>query len=545
MSSLREASSEQVREVAAAARASDVPRAIALARSHLDAGFTHPMFLNLRAYWHEREGRLAEALADLEAARQAAPTDPIILNAYGLCAARLGRSNEAAAAFEAAIAADPTFAQAHFNAAWAAEALGELDRAKAFYKRTLELAPGAVEALGSLAWLCARTGDWDEARSTAERALALAPERPIPRLALATADLNTGDASTAAGGVREVLALATLSRLDRGIALGLLGDCMDRQGNVDEAFSAYGQSNAQFQQEYGSQIAVRSRETMTSMATWLGAYFAAARASDWQQRTDAGRNSAQSLGHVFLVGFPRSGTTLLEQVLASHPLVASMDEKEALVDSVRDFMRTPATLDRLRDANTAELDGARAHYWDRVRAMGFAPQAKIFVDKLALNTIKLPLIARLFPEAKILVALRDPRDVVWGCFRQRFQMNAAMLEFTSLEGAARLYDGCMKLLDTYKRVLPVTTHTIRNEDLVRDFEGQMRQVCAFLGLPWDEAMRFFAERRTTRAISTPSSVQVARGLYASGGQWKRYERHLQPILPIVQPWVERFGYAGA
>ncbi len=98
----------------------------------------------------------------------------------------------------------------------------------------------------------------------------------------------------------------------------------------------------------------------------------------------------------------------------------------------------------------------------------------------------------------------------------------------------------MTLLETYRRVLPLAAHTIRNEDLVRDFEGQARQICDFIGAPWDEAMRSFAERRHARAISTPSGVQVARGLYASGGQWKRYERHLQPILPIVQPWVERF-----
>ncbi len=544
MSQEREASSEQVREVAEAVRASDIPRAVALARRHLDAGAIHPMFLNLRAYWHEREGRVADAFVDLEAARQAAPDDPIILNAYGLCAARLGRSDEASAAFQAAATADPAFAQAHFNAAWAAEALGELDQAKSYYKRSVELSPGSAEALGSLAWLCARTSAWDEARSAAERALAIAPARPIPWLALATVDLNTGDAAAAERHVRDVLALAGISRIDRGIAFGLLGDCLDAQGNAEEAFLAYEQSNALFREEYGGQIATRAKETVGAMVAWLNTYFAGAKAADWRPALPA-RGNPQVRGHVFLVGFPRSGTTLLEQILGSHPLVTSMDEKEALADSVRTYMRDPLALDRLRDAGEGALDAARAQYWNRVRALGFAPEGKIFLDKLALNAIKLPLIARLFPEAKILVALRDPRDVVWGCFRQRFQMNAAMLEFTSLEGSARLYDGCMTLLETYRRVLPLAAHTIRNEDLVRDFEGQARQICDFVGAPWDEAMRSFAERRHARAISTPSGVQVARGLYASGGQWKRYERHLQPILPIVQPWVERFGYAGA
>lgn len=544
MSIRRDASSEQVREVAEAVRASDVPKATELARRHLDAGFTHPMFLNLRAYWHEGQGRLREAFADLEDARRAAPGDPVILNAYGLCAARLSRMGEAFAAFEAAARADPAFAQAHFNGAWAAEALGELDRAKAGYRRTIELRADAAEAFASLAWLCARTADWAEARSAAERALALTPGRPIPRLALATADLNTGDAASAERRVREALALPGISRLDLGIALGLLGDCLDKREDADAAFQAYEQSNAVFRDEYGAQIAARSSETVSSMVAWLDKYFAAAKAAAWRSASPAGAHGEGAAGHVFLVGFPRSGTTLLEQILASHPLIVSMDEKEALADSVQALMRSPASLDALRDASEAELDEQRARYWARVRGLGLEPRGKIFVDKLALNTIKLPLIARLFPQAKVLLALRDPRDVVWGCFRQRFQMNAAMLEFTSLEGTARLYDGCMKLLSTYRAVLPLSVHTIRNEDLVADFDAQAMQICDFIGAPWDSALRSFAERGRTRAISTPSSVQVARGLYASGGQWKRYERQLQPILPIVQPWVERFGYAG-
>lgn len=542
MTGSRQASSDQVREVAEAVRASDIPRALELARRHLDAGFTHPMFLNLRSYWHEREGRLADAFADLEAARRLAPGDPVILNAYGLCASRLGKPEEAFAAFEAAASADPNFAPAHFNAGWASEGLGELNRAKSFYLRTIEIAPNAAEALGSLAWLSARTGQWDEARAAANRALAIAPGRPIPRLALATADLNTDHVVQAEQHVREVLATKDVSRTDRGIALGLLGDCLDRSGRFDEAFQAYEQSNSLFREEYEGQTA-SSSESVVAMIGWLDRYFS--RGAVWQRRSVSSPGTGSVARHVFLVGFPRSGTTLLEQVLAAHPNVVTSDEKEFLSDAVRDYMRSPATLDALRDASEGALEATRERYWARVRAHELAPAGKTFIDKLPLNTLKLPLISRLFPDAKILVALRDPRDVVWGCFRQRFQMNASMLEFTSLERTARFYDACMTLLATYRGALPLDVHTIRHEDLLSDFEGEVRKVCAFVGLPWHEAMRSFTERRTTRAISTPSSVQVARGLYASGGQWKRYERHLQPILPTVQPWVERFGYAGA
>jgi tetratricopeptide (TPR) repeat protein len=487
---------------------------------------------------------LAEAFADIKEARRGAPEDPTILNAYGLCAARLGRLEEAFAAFEAAAAADPGFAQVHFNLAWAAEMLGELDRAHIGYRRAVELSPNAAEAWANLAWLCARTAAWNEARSTAERAIALLPEAPLPRFALAMAELNTGDTLAAERSVRQALALPNIGRNDQGIGLGLLGDCLDRQNAVDAAFEAYQQSNAVFRDEYAAQIASRTTESVFSMVSWLAEYFARESPDSWTPRATSQSPGMGEVAHVFLVGFPRSGTTLLEQVLASHPAIASMDEKEALAAPVQTFMRTPASLHRLRDAADSDIAQARSQYWKRVRDLKFEPAGKIFVDKLALNTIKLPLIARLFPHAKILVALRDPRDVVWGCFRQRFQMNAAMLEFTSLEGTAQLYDRCMTLLQTYRRVLPLDVLEVRNENLVARFDEEAKRICAFIGAPWDEAMRSFSERRHTRAISTPSSVQVARGLYASGGQWKPYERHLQPILPIVQPWVERFGYGG-
>lgn len=540
----REASAEQLREVAEAIRASDIPRAVALARGHLDGGFVHPMFLNLRSYWHEREGRLLDAFADLEAARQLAPADPVILNAYGLCATRLGRREEALAAFEAAVAADASFAPAHFNAGWASEGLGELDRAKAHYLKAIAISPSAAEALSSLAWLSARTGQWEEARRAATQALAIAPDRPIPHLAIATADLNTGNPSDAEQRVRKVLAHDSLSRIDRGIALGLLGDCLDRSAAYDEAFRAYTHSNDLFRDEYEGQVTGTSSESVVSMIGWLDQYFSRT-ARRWPSVGAASLHAGDPVGHVFLVGFPRSGTTLLEQVLASHPDVVTSNETELLSEPVREYMRSPATLDRLRDAGASELHTARQKYWERVRAHTLDPAGKVFVDKLPLNTIKLPIIARLFPGAKILVALRDPRDVVWGCFRQRFQMNASMLEFTSLQRTARFYDACMTLLATYRTALPLAFHTIRHEDLLRDFDGEVRQVCGFIGVPWDETMRSFAEKRHERSVSTPSGVQVARGLYASGGQWKRYEAHLQPILPLVQPWVERFGYAGA
>jgi hypothetical protein len=168
---------------------------------------------------------------------------------------------------------------------------------------------------------------------------------------------------------------------------------------------------------------------------------------------------------------------------------------------------------------------------------------KTFIDKLPLNTLKLALIARLFPKAKILFARRDPRDVVWSCFRRNFRMNAGMAELTSPERAARFYDSVMRLAEAARAKLPLSEHVLRYEALVEDFDGRSKAVVDFLGLDWREEMRDFAEQSAKRPLRSPSASQVRKGLYQEGvGQWRRYAQQLQPILPILQPWVEAFGY---
>jgi hypothetical protein len=147
----------------------------------------------------------------------------------------------------------------------------------------------------------------------------------------------------------------------------------------------------------------------------------------------------------------------------------------------------------------------------------------------------------MFPTAKVVFALRDPRDVVLSCFRRNFNMNANMYEFTTLMGAARLYDAVMSASETYFDRLPVAAHRIRHESLVADFEAETRKLCDFLGVDWTPTLEDFAQ--TDRAIATPSSVQIGKGLTAEGvGHWRKYAFALDPVMEILAPWVERFGY---
>ena len=167
---------------------------------------------------------------------------------------------------------------------------------------------------------------------------------------------------------------------------------------------------------------------------------------------------------------------------------------------------------------------------------------KLFIDKHPLNTLNLPLIARLFPRAKILFMCRDPRDVVLSCYRRRFNMNPAMYQMLTLDGAAQFYDAVMDSSELARPLLGLNWHEVRYEHLMADFAGQMRAICQFLGIEWLDDMQTFASRVQSRERATPSTAQLARGLDRSGiGHWQHYRAVLEPVQPVLARWVERYG----
>ena len=166
------------------------------------------------------------------------------------------------------------------------------------------------------------------------------------------------------------------------------------------------------------------------------------------------------------------------------------------------------------------------------------------VDKLPLNLVHLGLVRRLFPDAKILLALRDPRDVVLSCFMQTFELNTAMVHFLDLCDAARLYRTVMALGTVYQQRLGLDLLSYRYEDLVAAPESTARQVFAHLGLPWDDCVMRYYERRAGRAVATPSYQDVTRPVYSRAvGRWRSYRGEMAAALDLLLPAVTAFGYA--
>jgi Flp pilus assembly protein TadD len=522
-------------QVEAALWAADLKKAMGLSGEAVARGASHPTLLGLAGLKHMHAGDNRSALPLLQRAREQTPRHVDLLYALGECYARLERPREAVEAFDAGLKIAPE-ARFHFARALALEDLRELDHARAAFEQAVALDPAQAEALARLALLAVQRGDSAAARKLASSALAIDPRHATARIALAHAALEQKDMAIAEQQVSALVQDSSLGPVNRAYALSLAGDILDAQDRVPEAFAAYAASKAVQRDAFAPQMA--GVESVAMREQRLADYFRRAQAQSWREKTQAGDRT-----HVFLVGFPRSGTTLLEQVLAGHPDVTVMEERTCLMDSAAEFFGSDAGLDRLAALPEEGLARWREAYWNRVAEAGMVPKTGVFLDKMPLNAVFLPLIAKLFPGAKVLFALRDPRDVVLSCFRRRFGMNAGMFEFTGLETTAAYYGAVMRLTDIYREKLALDILDTSHEALVADFEPEVRRVCDFLGVAFHEGMRAFAQRARGQNIDTPSSAQVARGLTAQGlDQWRRYAVPLQPVLPWLAPFVARFGY---
>ena len=513
----------------------DIALAGRLAEAALKDGIEHAMVLSVVAARREEEGRLDEALALLERAKAASPEAVGIRNAIGLYLTRVGRFDDAVAEYDGALAIDPAFAKALANRGMALTALTRLNEARRDFEAAAAIDPGNLIAANGLAALALRRGEAAEARRLARQVLAGQPGFPGAVMTLAGAEIAEGRPAAAQGALRALIGGRGTAPMDRAIALGLLGDALDAGRDFAEAFAAWRESNALIRQIHRADY--EKRQGTLALVEALTAALAGRRIA----AAPASGAPGPARRHVFLIGFPRSGTTLIEQVLEQHGDITTMAEKECLADAARDWMADADAFAAFLDAPDEALEPCRAAYWRRVAEEGIDPAGRVFVDKHPFNTFRLPAIARLFPGARILFARRDPRDIVLSCFRHRFQMAAPVFQMLTLEGTAALYAATMAMAEASETAFALDMHDTALEAIIADFDGETKAICAFIGVEWREGLRDFAAGAATRGVFTPSGPQLARGLNAAGvGRWRDYEDEMAAVLPALAPWVERF-----
>jgi len=312
------------------------------------------------------------------------------------------------------------------------------------------------------------------------------------------------------------------------------GTSLEGSGEYDEAFAAFERMNDIILKD-GSEPEARAaayreqvraqRDAMT--ADWAGSW----RAAEVDDRPSP----------AFLVGFPRSGTTLLDTILMSHESTEVLEEEPTLVRATEAL----GGFEAIADASDEQIRAARDAYFEIARTLTPLAPGKLLIDKNPLSMNSVAAIRRIFPDAKIILALRHPCDVVLSCYVTNFKPNNAMANFLHLDTAAELYDLSFGLFEKSRELLNPAVHVMKYEKLVEDRDRELRPLLDFLGLDWDN--RVLDHESTARArghIKTASYAQVVEPIYKrSAGRWQNYRKHIEPALPVIEPWVAKFGYS--
>lgn len=444
-----------------------------------------------------REAGLEEqAFTRISEAAALAPTDPKILTDHGQEAARRNQYDIAEAAYEKALAVQPGFGPAMVGLASVYERVNreaELDplHARALNEKADDQTVSFIEALRF-----ERAGQFEEANTALEKA---------------------GNAIVS------------------GRLLHLRGTVLDRLGRYDEAFETFAEMNRHWQADptRPRDRARDYRDAMTSADALLS--------PDWLAGWTTPPAPDRRRTPVFLVGFPRSGTTLLDTMLMADPSVLVLEEEPFLVEAENEL----GGIDALPNASADAIAAARDGYFARVEAMSGPIGDRLVIDKHPMHLNKVAIARRLFPDARFILALRHPADVLLSCFITNFRINNAMANFLDLDDAATLYELTFRHWEKARTLFGAPVREVVYERLVLDSARELRPLFDWLGLAWpDSGIDHQDAARRRGAVSTASYAQVVEPIYSrSAGRWARYRQHLQPVLPVLGPWVDRFGYS--
>ncbi|MCJ8294743.1 MAG: sulfotransferase [Colwellia sp.] len=429
---------------------------------------------------------------------------------------------EARQCFLRAVSAEPNHLMARQMLATSHQKLGYVDEAQREYNHAIKLKPNSYISYLGLGQLFEDLGKPEQAAAAYRQAIKCAPKKQDALASLL--DLSKYiDISREIEQAENML--ASLENREKSLVGYGLGKAYEQQKNYDAAFEAYNVANIARRKD----SAAFNRTTFDSRIEKMMALFSA---EFFKKRRGWGNQSDKP---VFIVGLPRSGTTLTEQILASHPRCFGAGELNVLTDLATGTpdrlgngeISWPETASHLSKQQVQEL--AKDYLVDSAKR---APDTALkVVDKQPLNFWHLGLVAMAFPNARIIHCTRDIRDCGLSIFTQNF--NASQTWSTDLEDIAYYWQGYKKLMQHFNQVSGLQILDVNYEDTVSDIEWQSRRLLNFIGLPWDEGVLNF--HTNDRAVQTPSRWQVRQPLYQSSkARWRKYQDYLAPLIKAAQ-----------
>lgn len=508
----------------------------------ISKGSLSRLFQEAAEAWKRQEYQ--QTIDLLETASRRDPANPSILldlgRAYGL------RYDYSAAerCLEKAVRVAVKKAEALAEAGRRCQEFGSDELARRYFERAAGEKGASVSVFVSLAELNERHAQLEQAVELAERALKLDATHPPARIVRARLDRLSGRLTEAEARVRDVLRDGDNDPWRRARGWYELGEILDRQARYDEAFEAFLEAKALVRP-----LAANHAATLRGIQARVREMEDSITAGVLERWTAASEALQPRRRFAILCGHPRSGTTLLEQVLDSHPEIISAEETHILHDEAylplsKGFSTEASVLEVLDSAPVSRLRRSREDYFRFTELfLGQTLGDKMLVDKNPALNVLIPAAVRIFPEAKFLIALRDPRDVCVSCFMQPLTPNPVSSAYLSLDGTVTQY---LSVMGFWRTILPRLRNPfleVRYEELVDDLEGVSRRALGFLGMAWDDSVMRFDEHARSKPLRSPSYAEVTKPVTRRAiGRWQNYRCHFEPYLEKLEPFVKAFGY---
>jgi tetratricopeptide (TPR) repeat protein len=472
--------------------------------------------------WDEAEVELRKMAEDF-------PDDSLPLRELHAILKQEGRDNEALEAIEAAVERAPEDVALVLGLASHLSNMLQSSRSEAAYRRVLELDPDNALAHIGVAVCLDLTNRTDDLSSLVKEAEALGVG---PNALNFIRAIDHKRAKRFAEGVAALEQVP--GDLEDARRAHIMGQLLEGLGRYDEAFDSYTLMNELMskQSKPPEERAAGYRKVLRDRISEM--------TPEWVGRWRLEEKKDPRPSPVFLMGFPRSGTTLLDTMLMGHPRIEVLEEEPTLhkaFDIFRDYESMP-------EADDDNIQAARDAYFAKAGSLTPLKPGNLLVDKnpLAINAV--PFIRRLFPDARIILALRHPLDVLLSCYVTNFTLNDGMANFVKLEWGAEMYDLSFRYFARTQELMPTPAHAVVYENVVANRDKELRALFDFLELDWHDAVLDHEKTAKARGrIKTASYAQVVEPLYnRSAGRWQKFRKHLEPIIPVLKPWIDKFGY---
>lgn len=485
------------------------------------------------------QGKFEEAIGAFAKALNIEPGNPDTFYNMALVLQKQGKIESSIEAYQKVLSVRPDDAEALFRLGNVLQDQGKLEEAMNAYARSVSIQPGFVKAWANGANALERWNKLEQLEVWLQKAVQNFKTTPSDlqffQAKLLWRNKNIKEASKLISSIE----IEQISDVKKPYYLDLKAKCFEKLNFFEAAFDCYSEMNA---------ITRKSHDYLNSNPE---RYFKDVRNKLKQIKSSklVGSGSLNRDGGcitpVFLVGFPRSGTTLLDTILRSHSKVQVIEEKPAL-KVAKTFVEKNGYIDPISQQFPIELITQSQQLYEnelKKHISEFTPYS-LFIDKLPLNILEAPFIHALYPDAKFILALRHPLDTILSCWMQNFKLNPAMANMVHLDRIVEFYCIAMEIFQISQARYNLNVHEIKYENLVEDFTKETEALLKFLNLNWETEIKNYRNTALKRGrINTPSYSQVVQPIYKDASyRWINYQKFLKQYLDQVEPWISKFGY---